>query len=211
MITLTAKITLEDGSVIDIDKRNVHAIEDIIIDRGNISLPSYGVISNGGKIDFIDFDGKVKEYADNNRLVAGLNAEIFLTDTITKANVKFANYITKAWDYDSISKEVGVTLTDGLEKWQDIQVNGFRLSNEMTGLGIYNYLKEKSLESISFPCEFEELDDTSYSILENYIIVYPFLEKANLWAQWNKLCSACGLYLYKNREGNVTLKYDFQR
>ena len=208
MITLTAKITLADGTEIPLDKRNALAIDQSIVDRSNTLAPSYGIISNGGSLEIIDYNGEIKSFAQSYRLSDKSVATIYLTNTLVKnCSSQMGKYYATQWVYDDNGQTVRTNLADDLVDWQNIQVEGFNLQNsEMSGLDIYNYLKEETPSR----WQFENLDQTTKQVLEEYIIENPYLQRGNLWSQWYKLCVACGLYIFKNRQAKVAVSYDFR-
>jgi hypothetical protein len=116
-------------------------------------------------------------------------------------------YYATQWSYDDNSRSAKATLSDDLVDWQSINIDGFYLqSTEMSGLDIYNYLKEQT----PLKWRFAEIDEFTNRILSEYIIKNPFLNRGNLWRQWYKLCAACGLYIFKNRQAEVVVSYDFR-
>lgn len=208
MITLTAKITLADGTEITLDKRNALAIDQNIVDRRNTLAPSYGIISNGASLEIIDYKGEFKSLAQSYRLNDKSVAAIYLTNTLVKnCSAQMGKYYATQWVYDDNGQTVRANLSDDLVDWQNIHVEGFYLQNsEMSGFDIYNYLKEKTPSR----WQFENLDQTTKQVLEEYIIENPYLQGGNLWSQWYKLCVACGLYIFKNRQAKVAVSYDFR-
>lgn len=210
MITLTAKITLADGTEIAINKRNVLSIDQSIIDRGDITLPSWGIISNGGSIrfnDFINYDGKtIKQYANNRQLVAGLPVEIYLNDTTAKTHLSITNFVTKEWDYDSNSKEIATSLTDELEQWQDIVVQTMTYNAEtpknFTGEQIYYYWYGKTPAKYKMK-SFSELDEKTQTALRNFKTDIFLPKSTNLWAGWNEFCVAVQSYIFRNKKGET--------
>jgi hypothetical protein len=208
MITLTATITLDDGTEITLDKRNALAIDQSIIDRSNALAPSYGIISNGGSMEMVDYNGEIKAMAQSHRLNDKAVATIYLNNSLIKnCSAQMGKYYATQWSYDDNSRSAKATLSDDLVDWQSINIDGFYLqSTEMSGLDIYNYLKEQT----PLKWRFAEIDEFTNRILSEYIIKNPFLNRGNLWRQWYKLCAACGLYIFKNRQAEVVVSYDFR-
>lgn len=207
MITLTAKITLADGTEIPLTKQNARSIDQSIVDRGNIAKPSYGIISNGGSLEIVDYDDSIKTMARENRLNDKSVVTIDLNDTLSKAHTQLGQYYATKWNYDNNGRTVRASLNDDLTDWQEIQIDRLNLANKpMSGEDIYEYLKENTPLKWSF----ENLDTTTAEILKNYSIDKPYLHRGNLWSQWNKLCVACGLYIFKNKNGKVVVSYDFR-
>jgi hypothetical protein len=210
MITLTAKITLADGTAYEVNKRNILYLDSEIVDRSDIAMPSVGIISNRGSLQFVDYDGTVEGWINQGKNLEGKTVLIYLNDTLSKCTSMVAEYYTGKWNYDSNNRNVSVQLTDGLEEWQSIQTTTRGLWDKKSGLEIYNVLLSQSDNLSDYLWDFEELDEITSEILSNYTIEYPHFGKTNLWAAWNGLCTACGLYLYKNRNGKIVVSYDFR-
>lgn len=210
MITLTAKIVLEDGTEIAVDKRNILSLETSIIDRSDISLPSWGIISNRGSLTFADYDETVRGYADDLRLSDNAKVVVYLTNTITQSVKEIKNYLTSNWDYDSNSRTVSVSLRDDLEEWQDIAVKGFDYDpRDTTAKNLrffYDDLHSKTPYQYNFLI-FDGLEPKTQEILESTYIKYHLLKDASLWQQWSKLCTVSQSHIYKDNNGNTVFVY----
>ena len=107
MITLTAKIYISETEVIEVDRRNMLGVDRSIFDRSDLKLPSFGIISNTGNIEFNDNDGRVLHYAENLQLQKGQKCEIWLNNTLVEnASELIGSFETDQWDYDNDSKVV---------------------------------------------------------------------------------------------------------
>jgi hypothetical protein len=69
---------------IDIDYRNLIALNRSITYRGDNKLPSYGIISNTGNLEFNDLTGEIRDYAEQLLLTSDLKVEITLKNTLKK-------------------------------------------------------------------------------------------------------------------------------
>ena len=208
MIRLTATISgLSNNETISIDRRNIISINYKNLSRSNNSLPSFGIISSSGSIDFKDTDRKIEDYANKGFLVGDLSVVISLENTIKKKKKSLLGIQTDKWRYDTENRTVNVSLTDGLEDWQQIQVDNVNLSSEKTAYKFY----ESVLIAKQTPSKyiFKELDATTKAYLENIIIKYPYLDGGSLWSQWVKFCEAFGLYIYKNEDGLIVCSNDY--
>lgn len=201
---------------IDINNRNLISLTSTIFDRGNYELPSYGIISNTGNIEFNDFNGEVKDYAEQLLLTSDLKVEITLKDTLTKKEEQIALMETTDWDYNNNNRSVSVSLQDDLVEWQNIQVDGFSYNprNPFKILpngsmeDLYRWLQNSERTPTKYRMlSFGELDFNTKNILSTTKIDYPFLESGTLWEQWVKLCKVCGLYIFKNRNGRTVCSY----
>lgn len=209
---------------IEIDRKNLISISRSIFDRSDLKLPSFGIISNTGNIEFNDTDGEVRDYAEQLLLQSGLSCEIRLNNTLVDgASELVAKMETDQWDYDNDNRIVSVSIKDDLEEWQDINVaeisydprnaetkpfkwlynrlwlltsNRYYEEALTTGQGNYNMLA------------FDELDIDTRKVLLNTYIQYPLLESGSLWQQWTKLCEVCQLHIYKNNNGVIVCRYN---
>lgn len=237
MITLTAKIEINQanpvpfiigksvigggdliGSTIyvtkEFDRRNLLSLERSIFDRSDLKLPSWGIISNVGNLEFNDNNGRFLGYANAGVLVEGMKTELYLNNTLVNgASKKVGTFYTDQWNYENDSRVVSVSLKDDLEEWQDINVAEIsydprvikhepfswlykRLWSVTTANGNYNMLS------------IDDLDIDTQAVLNNTYIQYPLLESGSLWQQWTKLCQVCQLHIYKNNDGVIVCRYN---
>ena len=201
---------------IEINNRNLISLTSTIFDRGDYNLPSYGIISNTGNIEFNDLNGEIKDYAEQLLLTSDLKVEINLKDTLTKKEKQIALMETTDWDYDNNNRSVSVSLQDDLVEWQNIYVKGFQYNalNPFKDLpngsmqDLYNWLINfvpKKYRMLSFG----ELDIITQNILASTKIEYPLLKDGTLWEQFVKPCEVCGLYVYKNKDGRTVCSYTY--
>jgi hypothetical protein len=209
MITLTAKITLADGTIYDIDKRNILSIDTNIIDRGNIVMPSTGIISNSGTIKFVDYDRKINQLVETNALGDSNKCVIYLSNTIADVQSPVGTFYTSRWDYDSNNREVIILLQDDLIEWQSIEMADIPLSSPTTALAFLENIKGY-LEYYYPKFEFDTIDETTSAILQNYEIAYPYLKSGSIWNQFTKICEACGLHIFKNNRNKIVVSYAFR-
>lgn len=208
---------------IDIDYKNLISINGSIFERGETKLPSYGIISNNGELEFNDIDGEIKDYADLLLVNSDLKVVVTLKNTLSKKEEQVGVFQTESWNYDNDNRSVSVSLKDDLEEWQDIQVKGFsydprepfkvieygKMSN------VYRWLQQQDENGNDRTPQkydmlsFDELDIETKTILENTTIDYPLLEDGTLWEQWTKLCEVCGLYIYKRKDGKTVCSYTY--
>ena len=201
---------------IDINYRNLISLNRSIAYRGDTKLPSYGIISNTGNLEFNDLNGEIKDYAEQMLLTSDLKVVINLNNTLSKTHEQVGIFETRDWDYDNDNRSVSVSLKDDLEEWQDIQVQGFSydprnpkaILTQKSMANLYVWLQDKTPTKYQM-LSFEQLDEKTQNILQNTIIDYPLLENGTLWEQWQKICEVCGLYIYKNNEGKTICTYTY--
>lgn len=215
MITLTAKITLDDGTEIALDKRNLMNMDSEMNDRDDIVLPSWGLISNGGRVNFVDYDGSIKELAQSLKLTSKTKINIFLTNTLTGATMPVGEYFAQNWQYDNNNGNVSVSVTDGLQKMQDIAITplAYDLSREdyaMTGTMVYKYLCEQATANgfdIVHTTD-SAFDKATLAHLEKISVNLPYIEATNLWKALNDFAVAFQLHIYKDRKGAIVCVYN---
>jgi hypothetical protein len=194
---------------IKIDATNLLGITDTTYERADLSLPSYGIISNSGMIRFNDLDGEIGDYIEARLLKKGVDVEIYLTDTLTKKSDMVGKKVTSKWDYNNNTREVSVTIKDRLEEWQDISVDGInydpRQPDAWAMEQYYQYLYERTPAKYNM-LPLSELDDATINALQ-VLVPYPVLDTASLWAQWNKLCVAARCHIYDDN-GTTVFKYN---
>lgn len=213
---------------INIDYRNLISLQRTIYDRSDLKLPSFGIISNTGNIEFNDNDGEVRDYAEMLLLQSGLKCEINLNNTLVEgASEKIGLFETDQWNYDNDSRVVSVSLKDDLEEWQEINVATIEYDPRVIEHKPFSWLYEHLWkltsnreayvntdgEVISGTGNYNmlslvELDEETQSVLNNTYIQYPLLESGSLWQQWTKLCEVCQLHIYKNNDGVVVCRYN---
>ena len=214
MITLTAKIYISDTEVIEVDRRNMLGVDCSIFDRSDLKLPSFGIISNKGNIEFNDYDGRVLRYAESLQLVAGQKCEIWLNNTLVEgASERIALLETDQWDYDNDSMTVSVSIKDDLEEWQEINDTGISYDpSSISGKPfswLYEYLWGATMAVGNYDLlQIDQLDAETQNVLKNNYMKYPLLESGSLWKQWTKLCQSCQLHIYKDRNGKIVCRYN---
>lgn len=214
MITLTAKIYISETEVIEVDRRNILSIDRSIFDRSDLKLPSFGIISNTGNIEFNDNDGRVLQYAESLKLQAGQKCELWLNNTLVEgANERIGLFETDQWNYDNDSRVVSVSIKDDLEEWQEINVAEISYDPRKTESKPFSWLY-KHLWGITTVngnydmLSIDELKEDTQAVLNNTYIQYPLLESGSLWQQWTKLCQVCQLHIYKNNDGAIVCRYN---
>ena len=205
---------------IELDYNNLISMSGSIFDRSDIKLPSFGIISNSGNIEFNDIDGEISDYAEEGWLNKGLETKIQLVNTLKKdSNGKFVKndvgtFYTATWNYDADNRTVSVSIKDDLEEWQDITVEGFsydprdssKVLPNRTMLELYGWLHKKTPSKYKMQ-SIAELDQVTRDKLAKTYIEYPFLETANLWKQWSKFCEANQTHIFKNFDGITVCRY----
>lgn len=213
---------------IEIDRKNLISISRSIFDRSDLKLPSFGIISNTGDIEFNDTDGEVRDYAEQLLLQSGLSCEIRLNNTLVDgASELVAKMETDQWDYDNDNRIVSVSIKDDLEEWQDINVAEITYDPRKTESKPFSWFYEHLWKLTSNRSSYvndkgetiigtgnynmlsiNELDEDTQAVLNNTYIQYPLLESGSLWEQWTKFCEVCQLHIYKDNNGVIVCRYN---
>ena len=190
---------------LDLDYRSLRNVSHKIIDRSDITMPSYGIMSNSGSFEFKDIDKEVKEYAEERLFRANMLVEFFISNTATQKTQKIGEAVTSKWNYDNNNYVVSVSLKDDIENWQDIQIDmqAYYLDENMqTMLDVYNSLKAITPNDYVFA----ELSTATKTYLQSISIgENAYIESGSLWSAWDKFGKANGLHIYKNKQGEVVV------
>lgn len=217
MIYLIAKISsiLNNDLTIDVNRFNIVSIERAIESRGNIRLPSWGIISNTGSIEFNDFDGSILNKINANLINANdISCKIFLVNSfLPSCREQITEMMVDNWEYNNETGSIRITLKDDLEEWQNINIPSLNYDPRKQGLEypesfrmIYNRLQNLTPPKFNM-LESYDLDSSTQQILDNNFCRYPLLKEGNLWESWKKLCEVCQCYIYKNSKNRTIFKY----
>ena len=211
MITMIAEIIKLDGSTFVVERNNLLSLEGLLTDRMNLEFPNWGVISNSGRISFIDYDYSIKTLAFKKQLKAGMKVILKIKNTAFNFEENTGEFITDSWDYDDNSKEVTVTMKDGMEQLQSITFEGVMFDFTTTSKTMnwaYKKLRDATHKlSNLIVDEFDSLDEKTRNRLNSLNIRYPYISSNNLWAHWNNFGQATQTHIFKMPNGRITCKY----
>lgn len=193
-----------------INQRNLISLESSIFDRSDIKLPSWGIISNGGRLEFNDPFGDVKNLASQNLLNSNQKVSIYINETLSQKNEQIGDFFTSTWGYDANNKTVSVEIADDLIEWQNInleEINYIDVSKVRyyTAREVFDKLNGLTpiRSRIIYP-----MDDITQRVLQNTHIRSYIIYSGTLWAAWSKLCELCQLQIFKNKQGRTICKYN---
>lgn len=194
---------------VDINSQNMSSLSAPIAERGDLSLPSWGIISNKGQTTFTDSTGIVEQYDEMGWLKDGNRVNISLVNTQFGKRSEVASMFASNWRYDADNKQVSLDFTDGFEEWHEINVpsiifNPAKIDNMA---GIYEYLRSYTPSKFGMPI-FEDLDIEVRLQISNTPLPTYQLQGATLWQQWNKFCVACQLHLFAGKDGKPKFTYN---
>jgi hypothetical protein len=201
MINLSAKIYVSDGHIIEVNADNMVSLQNAISDREKANLPSWGIVSNGGKISFYDTNSEVIRLIEKNGISKFSRVKIYLTNTLANITKNLGEFYTSKWNYDNDSRLVDITIKDDLEEWQEVVISqAYKMSN-FTYLELYYQLVSHT------PAKF--IISTDAKTLE-YLSTITESNPSNLvgdtlWARWQQFAEATMLHIYKNSKGEVVV------
>lgn len=214
MITLTAEIEplqryIFEGSdtTYSVDYSNLISIDQKLIDRKETEMPSWGIISCGGTVSFLDYNGKIRKFASQVSSKTRSRVIVNLNDTLNKTSCQLGEYFSESWDYDNNNNRCTIRITDGLTKLQDININiPYNLHIEpntkiTTALNIYEMLQEKTKENGFSVVSKDELSNSTQNHLRKISISYPYITDTSLWGAWDDFGKAFLVHIFKRRDG----------
>ena len=104
---------------IEVNKSSLQSLERNLSSSSSLTEPSYGVISNNAQLTIFDIDGRIKSLIEDGMLSGTLNVEINLVDTLSGVSDPVLRYITSEFSYNNDNSTFSLSMTDGLEAYQD--------------------------------------------------------------------------------------------
>jgi hypothetical protein len=213
MITLTAKIEYEQDKFIEITPSNSISMQYALSDRADTSMPSWGIISNNGKLEFIDSNGKVKSLAEQNLLKKGVKVNIYLSNTSKNITANIYELFAQSWDYDSNNFKVSVDVSDELKNMQEVQATPYvyDLTQEkyfITAKDLYDFIQADTVAKGFNMATSAELDSNTIAHLSAISIPIPYFEQANLWNVWQNFCEAFQTHIFKGKNKKIVCVYN---
>ena len=213
MITLTGTITLNDGSIIELNYGNSISMERSVFDRADTTMPSWGIISNGGKVKFIDTDGTIRQLIEAKRLVKGIKIDLFLSNTVNGNSANIGDFYAKTWDYDNNNFNVSVDVGDELQNMQEVQAEPYvyDLTIEqysITAKDLYDFIQADTTAKGFNMATSSELDNNTIAHLSAISIPIPYFEQSNLWNVWQNFCEAFQTHIFKYKNQKIVCVYN---
>lgn len=215
MITLSAKIVFEENNEIELSGKRIVAFDGTLADRADFEMPTWGVISNGGSIKFLDRDNAIKNKA--SAITTSYKPKIYVSlyNTLTKAKMQIGEYFVEDWDYDINSIEVSATLTDGLKEMQDVTIEPLvydlsRVGNTADKATVaYKHLQEQEAAKVFKLIALDNpiFDSATLEHLNKIEIPFLSIEQTNLWRALDDFGKAFQCHFYKNSQGNIVCVY----
>lgn len=157
--------------------------------------PSYGMISQYGDVEIIDYQDIVFDLVRKNKIRKDLTVEILRNDVVIGTYL-----LSEDFDYDIYTKDLKMTLKDDILKWQGIEVEKRELSYNATAYTVFEYLRDLST-GYTFNISADDM-----AFMQSITIPYFYLEKGSLWEQWVKLCQLTQCNIFKDPYGVIQIK-----
>lgn len=234
MITLTAEIEIKgektqplvlgEGRIgqfffgnevsqnLEIKKNNSISIDFEKLSRQNDYLPSWGIVSNSGRISFRDNGKKILGYINSRIIKRGKKVKIFLKNTISKKERQVGHFYVSDFNYDEYSLSAQMDLTDGLLEWQEQQIDPLvfdvHSGTANSFKSIYKYLYGQIPSSSKVRMKsFDELDNETKAFLGKNFVKFPFIDTCSLWSAFDSFAKATQTYIFVGKDGVVDCKY----
>jgi hypothetical protein len=211
MILMVAQIIAKDSSTIDLDLRCVKDIDMSILDRQDISLPSYGIISNGGSLTITDAYETLISAVVNKSVSKGSNINIVLKNTLSNYTKRIGTFYIENMDYDSDTKIFKIDITDGLKDFQELPISqiNYDFDNESFDTNMeemWGEIKAKIKEANPSTI-FAELDDDTSEHLKQIIIPFKYMDGDMAWSILDGFAQATQTHIFSNNNGEVQNQY----
>ena len=185
-----------------IDKRNMLSLNCDHISVPEIDKPSFGLVSNSGNISFTDYNKSFLSYARLGLLNQSNTCKVYLKNTLSKTTRLMGTFYAQKWSYDANNNEVSVSLTDGLERMQNILMEEYSTDIPKGAIRTIKNILDDFVEFVKKK-GFEIQKDYSDIIFQAFRTLYPTISQGNLWQQYSKVLVATGLNGYIERDGKL--------
>lgn len=205
MADVKVRLSLEDGSHIDIDKKNgLKSVETISQRTGQPKDLFYGVISNTGSAQLIDENGDLLSLVEED-IISNSNVSIISNGDTT------AKHICVDSEYDNNSRLLTLEFSDKLSFWETLMYQGYNymgfaqdaytlLEDVLISIG---YNEDEISEMLSQEILFGDKNEigTVKDYLSRIIIEYPYLKKDTIKNTIDKFCRLAQLQVFQQKNG----------
>jgi hypothetical protein len=198
MINLSAEI-IANGVTYEI--RNLSSIEFSGQDRSDTTLPSWGIQSNSGSLEFNDADGEILALHKNGYIV---NSKIFIYLNIGNREKQIGSFSISDIKKQTPSFQTTLEFSDVLTSWQNITMPKYYYpyaDKDIYAKDIIDTLCERSGVELKYS------DEATRTRLSNLRVFIPLLESGSLWSQMTKICELGACYIYCDNEGVPNIHY----
>lgn len=205
MVNLVALITFNNGYVYYIGQSNKISITMDSLRTKNLGKIPWGIESNIANIKFKDLQGNFKSYI-KNETVYNAKVEIYFSDSTDNYNQNelIGTFFVKTVEYSDNTSTVEITLNDGLEAWQSIEIPAIYKYNAGNLYDIViDAIGDANYQNFFVPFDTYEAKNILTGISLNSGINW---EKSNLWNIMQKVCEASRCCLYTNEKGKAVIE-----
>lgn len=170
-------------------------------DRSDTALPSWGIISNSGRLEMYDVDGSIGRLSREGKLA---RSPIYLDIDFGYRTERLGNFIITSASQDRDNSHTKIEFKDVLDSWQRIQMNTYiypYVPREVFATDIIDEIKERAGQSLYY------YDDTTQRWLENLYIEFPIIDSGSLWSQMTKICEVSACYIFCDSNGVPNIRY----
>lgn len=196
----------------EINNDNLISFDSDILEKSDVQLPDYGLVSNSANLTFVDFNREIFELITKRIIAPKKEVSIWVDNTDEEIDEQICTMQIQSLTYNNDNLQVSMQLKDNLEQMQTIPVEAiyYDPSNgePHTAEWYYNYLYQKTIANGYNILSFYYLDSETKNVLANTVIQYPLLESDMLWNEWAKLCELCLCRMYIDNTNTVVLKYN---
>lgn len=176
--------------IIEVNKSSLQSLERNLSSSSSCTEPSYGVISNNAQLTVFDIDGRIKSLIEDGMLSSALPVEINLVDTLSGVSEPVLKYVASEFSYDNNNLTFSVSMTDGLEAFQDEDI-GYIAVDKNTSLA------QTIQEFVPYSVAKTSIDEELYNIYSSKDYVYS----GTIWDNLNQLCNSNCIKAYINERG----------
>lgn len=176
--------------IIEVNKSSLQSLERNLSSSSSCTEPSYGVISNNAQLTVLDIDGRIKSLIEDEMLSNTLHVEINLVDTLSGVSEPVLKYGASEFSYDNNNLTLSVSMTDGLEAFQDKDI-GYIAVDKNTSLArtIQEFVPNSEADT--------SIDEELYNIYSSKDYVYS----GTIWDNLNQLCKSNCIKAYIDERG----------
>ena len=181
-------------TVVDIGKDNLTSINFSGQDRSDTNLPSWGIKSNSGKIEFKNNSGELFKTLKSNSTIYNCNINIYINTK--NSNQQIGSFYIESCENSNDFSRCSLQFKDILPNWMEEKLP-------------IKYAKSQELAyTLASNLGLKFADSKTLEYLLSIPFVFAYYEEGSKWNVATKLCEATGCYIYCNKKGEPTIKYD---
>lgn len=179
-------------------------------DRGDTTMPSWGIYSNSGTLSFVDNANIVNALKMRQRFYKS-KLQVFLKNA--KSEKLIGTFSLTNGAINEESKVAEINFADDFEKLQDIKVNEKKLITYDNTVGmtleeIRTYVSGNLVDRLGLGDITLGFADAKTEARWTQIwIKYPMVEASSYWAFLTKCCELSGCYVSCDEKGRAIIKY----